>query len=688
MPTTILRVAILSPLRKLFDYLPPIDCVAETLQPGARILVPFGKQTKIGIIVAIAQHSDYPLEKLKPADALLDAEPLLPKTVLTLINWASRYYQSPLGEVFETALPNRLKKLKPTLHTPEPLASVQCQKKNSQKLNATLQSANTMLDSPSSLPIPTLNAEQQKALETITQQLGNFKTFLINGVTGSGKTEVYIRLIQESLKMKKQALVLVPEINLTPQLLSRFQARFSAPMAILHSGLTEKQRYLGWERARTGEVDIIIGTRSASFVPLKAPGVFIIDEEHDPSFKQQERFRYHARDVLIMRGSLEHCPVVLGTATPSLETLHNVNTDRFQNLPLPIRAGNAKAPTLAVLDVRHKRLEEGLSVGLLQAMREHLDQKNQVLLFLNRRGFAPVFMCLNCDWMASCQNCDARLIVHYGSKTLKCHHCDTSKPLVKECPNCNHKGLKPIGLGTERLEATLQRHFPNHSIIRIDRDTATKKGFMSDTLQRIETGEANILLGTQMVAKGHHFPNVTLVAILEMDNALFSADFRSGEKLGQLITQAAGRAGREDKPGHVVLQTAHPEHPLLKLLLTKGYLPFADALLTERRAIHLPPFSYQALIRAQAKQIEPAVDFLRFAKTQIAENEHSHCTVLGPVPAPMERRLGKHRAQLLLQSDRRSTLQKLLQALIPKLESHPNSSKVRWSLDIDPMDLY
>lgn len=673
---SILKVALPIPLRQVFDYLLPAQTKDFLPLPGMRVLVPFKTQTKVGIIVATAATSDYPLEKLKAAIDFLDCEPLFPKTVLELIQWASQYYHSPLGEVFEAALPNLLRKIKSTTtrNLPSKKTPTSFYRSAPQKSKAI-----TLMANPA----------QQHAIECIKEQFGTFKTFLLDGVTGSGKTEVYIRLVEEAVRCNVQALILVPEIGLTPQLFMRFQERFTVPIAILNSSVSDKKRLEAWENAKNGSAPIVIGTRLAAFVPLKSPGIFILDEEHDTSFKQQDGFRYHARDLLIMRGSLEQCPVVLGSATPSLETLHNVYTKRFQCLPLPARAGKASMPTVQILDIRHKKLEAGLSAQLIAAMYEQLERKGQILLFLNRRGYAPVWMCFTCGWVANCKNCDAKMTVHYQAQQLKCHHCERLMPLYTNCPACNRPGLKPIGVGTERLESALQKHFPDHTVIRIDRDTTRKKGAMQNTIDRIHNGEANILLGTQMIAKGHHFPNVTLVAILDIDHALFSLDFRSTEKMGQLITQVAGRTGRAERLGHVILQTCHPEHPLLKKILTEGYTHFANALLAERQAIQLPPYSHQALIRAEAKQLAGALNFLNAAKTLLSSSIiTTNLTLLGPISAPMERRQGKHRAHLLLQSQYRSALQKLLHTTVPQIETLANTSRIRWSLDVDPLDMY
>jgi primosomal protein N' (replication factor Y) len=670
----ILRVAISTPVRKLFDYLPPLENETPP-EIGARILIPFRTKKKIGIIIEITDQTDCPVEKLKRAHIILDTKSLFPKTLLQLIHWASQYYQTSLGDVFEAALPGRLRKTS-FLHLKP--------KKNKKALEKKL------------LPIPKitpteeiiLNDWQKKSVDAIKHSIGKFETFLLEGVTGSGKTQVYSEIIAHILNLGQQALILVPEIGLTPQLLARFQKQFNVPIACLNSSLTEKQRLEAWESARTGTAPIVIGTRSAAFVPLKTLGVLICDEEHDASFKQQEGFRYHARDLIIMRGALEQCPVILGSATPSMETLNNIHQGRFQHLKLPARAGNAVLPTLQVLDIRHKKLKEGLSAELIQTMQAHLDNKGQVLLFLNRRGFAPILMCFDCGWVSNCKNCDARLTLHARSKKLQCHHCEMSILIYTHCPACQSKNIKPVGVGTERLETTLTTLFPTRSIVRIDRDTTSKKGVKVETLDQIHKGETDILIGTQMIAKGHHFPNVTLVAILDIDHALFSTDFRSLEKMGQLVTQVAGRAGRAERLGHVLLQTCHPEHPVLKTLLNEGYSHFANLLLTERRLTHLPPYSYQALIRAEGHKLEYAVNFLNAIKSEIAKERDSNFKILGPVSAPMERRLGKYRVQLLLQANKRSLLQKCLNYLVPKIEIYPLANKIRWSLDIDPIDMY
>jgi primosomal protein N' (replication factor Y) len=539
--------------------------------------------------------------------------------------------------------------------------------------------------------IKTLNAEQQLAVNSIVASLQSYKPFLLEGVTGSGKTEVYMQAIEQCLAKNLQALVLVPEIGLTPQMLARFESRFSVPIAVLHSSISEKKRATAWKMAKEGTAAIVLGTRSSAFTPLKNPGLFIIDEEHDASFKQQDGFRYSARDLMVMRAYLEKCPIVLGSATPSLESLQNAKIGRYSRLLLPVRAGNAKLPKIQVLDIRHKKLDEGLSAQFIGAMKTHLEQNGQILLFLNRRGFAPTLMCFDCGFVANCKRCDAKLTLHSQSKKLRCHHCEYSCTVYERCPSCQNRNLSPLGVGTERVEAVLQRYFPDKEIVRIDRDSTSRKGKMEEALNKIHKQEAQILLGTQMLAKGHHFPNVTLVGILDIDQALFSNDFRSTERLGQLVTQVAGRAGRSDRLGQVMLQSCHPEHPLLQTLIEKGYTPFADHLLLERRATALPPFSYQVLIRSETKINTQSFNFLKQLKDIAQQSIHKNnlsLQILGPVTAPMEKKDGKYRCQLLLQANKRNALQSLMADLICYLEENSPPRSVRWSLDVDPIDMF
>lgn len=662
----IIRVALATPLRKLFDYLPLLS--APLPLPGARVRVPFGTKERIGVVAEIADHSDHPPNKLKCILECLDPEPLFSETILELIHWTSRYYHTSLGEVFDTALPSWLRKGKAIVEI-----------KRSEPKHPLI-------------PHPlTLNVYQEKAISEITRCLNTFVVHVLEGVTGSGKTEVYLGIMEKVLANHQQVLILVPEIGLTPQLIERVSARFHVPIAVLHSSISEKKRAEAFEMARQGIAPIVIGTRSAAFTPLKSPGLFIIDEEHDVSFKQHEGLRYSARDLLIKRATLEKCPIVLGSATPSLETLHNVLQERYQCLKLPERAKNTHPLSLQLLDIRHKKLEEGLSLALIEKMKLHLKNQGQILLFLNRRGFAPVLMCFDCGWIASCKNCDARLTLHAKKKLLRCHHCESQKPLPLQCDSCSSESLNPLGIGTERLEKVLTQHFPNEIITRIDRDTTHRKGSLQAAFDDIKTGRSNILIGTQMIAKGHDFPNITLVAIVDADNALFSVDFRSLERLGQLLTQVAGRAGRAEKKGEVVLQTCHPNHPLLHLLLEKGYRPFAESLLAERKLATLPPYTYQILLRASASKKERPYDFLNKLKTLLRTSaiaSPENVQVLGPLSAPMEKKQGFYRAQLLVQSHQRSLLQKIMTTVIQNMENEPLSRLVRWSVDVDPAEMY
>jgi primosomal protein N' (replication factor Y) len=532
------------------------------------------------------------------------------------------------------------------------------------------------------------NPQQQLAIDAVCAGLGRFGVFLLEGVTGSGKTEVYLQIIRTVLERGQQVLVLVPEITLTPQLEDRFRQRFAVSIALSHSKLTDKQRQAAWLQMQQGECSIMLGTRSALFTPLKNPGLIILDEEHDASFKQQEGFRFSARDIAVVRGKLLHIPVLLGSATPSLESLHNVDKQRYQLLHLPDRAGNAMEPVLQLMDIRNKRMQEGLSESLLEEMRRTLAKNEQVLLFLNRRGFAPTLICHGCGWVARCQRCDANLVIHFDEERLRCHHCGKEQRLINQCPACNTGELTPLGLGTERVEKVLTELFVDKVTVRLDRDSTQRKGSLENYLQQINQGRVDIILGTQMLAKGHHFPNVTLVAILDVDSGLFSIDFHAAEKLAQMIVQVSGRAGRAEKPGKVIMQTRQPDHPLLTTLIRQGYRSFAKTALAERKEALLPPFSYQALLRVQALDVDAPQLFFQAVTALVQKLNTGHTQVLGPVSAPMARRAGLYRYQLLFQNTRRQELHVLLDVLMPEIAKLKQAKKVRWSLDVDPVDLY
>jgi len=529
----------------------------------------------------------------------------------------------------------------------------------------------------------TLNKQQALAFSQLLFQEG-FNVWLLEGVTGSGKTEIYLQYIEEVLKKGKQVLVLVPEIGLTPQTVRRFQARFNVEIDVLHSNLNDTQRLNVWERARTGQSAIVIGTRSALFTQFSDLGLIILDEEHDGSFKQQDGWRYHARDLGIVLAQKLNIPILLGSATPSLESVNNVQNGKYHHLVLSKRAGNATALRQFVIDLKHQRIQNGLSEPLLKRMQEHLEKGNQVLLFLNRRGFAPVLLCHECGWIDECHHCEKPYTYHQHQRVLRCHHCGAQKTVPIQCGHCGSTHLVTTGLGTEQLEETLKARFPQYSIARIDRDSTARKGKLEGYLEDIQQGKSQILIGTQMLAKGHHFPNVTLVALVNVDNALFSLDFRAEERLAQLYVQVAGRSGRAEKQGEVVLQTHYPDHPLLTTLLEKGYQAFAEETLKLRHNMGLPPFSFQALFKAQCRHSEEAENALSQLASFFYEQKIEGLQVLGPIPAPFSKKAGQYRWQLLLQHASRKQLQAALSRYSPELIK---SSQVRLILDVDPLDL-
>jgi primosomal protein N' (replication factor Y) (superfamily II helicase) len=730
MKPPILRIAVGTPLYRCFDYLAPVDCDRAALLAGQRVRVPFGRRTTVGLLLEVVDHTDIATARLKRALEVLDTQPVIAPDIQALVNWASRYYQYPVGEAYAAAMPALLRQGQAAAIqqtpawrltaagralAPETLVRAPRQAAIIAALQAAPQGIDrAALDAPASVlhaltdkgwieTFPagdvlsastvtesphTLNPDQQRAVDAVALQLGEFASFLLEGVTGSGKTEVYLHLIDRVLARGQQVLVLVPEIGLTPQLVSRFHQRFPVALAVLHSGLTDRDRLNAWLAARAGSAPIVLGTRSAIFTPLARPGLVIVDEEHDASLKQQEGFRYSARDLAVWRARRLKVPVVLGSATPSLESLYNVEQKRYQHLVLPERTGRAELPVFRLIDVRQQPVQDGLTPLLLKEVERHLAADGQVLLFLNRRGFAPTLMCYGCDWVAECRRCDARLTWHHSDGRLHCHHCGSQRPVDTRCPQCGGHELHPQGQGTERVEQALAERFPDVEMLRIDRDTTRRKGALDRLLAQARDGQRQILLGTQMLAKGHHFPNVTLVGILDADQGLFSTDFRASERMAQLIVQVAGRAGRQDRPGQVVIQTAHPGHPLLATLVTQGYPAFAAAALEERKAAHLPPLTNLALLRAEATDAGAPVRFLEGVRERIRRAGSPGVEAWGPVPAGMERRAGRYRAQLLLQSDQRAGLQQLLDGLVRELEQSPETRRVRWSVDVDPADTY
>lgn len=533
-----------------------------------------------------------------------------------------------------------------------------------------------------------LNTEQATAVGAIRSEDTQFAAWLLAGVTGSGKTEVYLSVLENILAQGSQALVLVPEIGLTPQTIARFRERFNAPVEVLHSGLNDSERLSVWLRARNGEAAIVIGTRSALFTPFSRLGVIIIDEEHDSSYKQQEGWRYHARDLAVFRAREEGIPIVMGTATPALETLHNVQMGKYRQLTLSKRAGNAKPAVQHLLDLKGLPLKVGLSQPLLKRIKAHLQADNQVILFLNRRGYAPALLCHECGWIAECQRCDHYYTLHQNYRQLRCHHCDSQRPVPQQCPKCGSTHLVSVGVGTEQLENELAPLFPDTPITRIDRDTTSRKGSLEQHLADVHQGGARILIGTQMLAKGHHFPDVTLVALLDVDGALFSADFRSAERFAQLYTQVSGRAGRAGKQGEVILQTHHPEHPLLQILLQQGYDAFAKQALAERKSVFLPPYTSHIIVRSEDHDNQQSALFLQQLRNLLETSplKDDALWIMGPVPALQAKRGGRFRWQLLLQHPSRQLLQRLIKTSQPLINTLPQARKVKWTLDVDPID--
>lgn len=659
----ILQIALPTPLNRLFDYLPPAHVNVQQIKIGMRVKVPFQSRILIGIILNIKEKSDIPSHKLKSAFELIDETPLFTEEILKLCDWATNYYHDAIGEVIFNAIPPYLRQGK--ILTAEKLAP-------DKKV--------WLAETP-----PILNPEQMQAVSQIRQSSG-FQVFLLHGITGSGKTEVYLQLIDERLRQDKQALVLIPEIGLTPQTVTRFQARFNVPIALLHSAIANKKRAAAWLAAKEGTAKIIIGTRSAIFTPCANLGVIIVDEEHDGSYKQQDRFRYHARDVAVKRASLANIPIVLGSATPSFESFLNAKRSKYQYLTLNQRALTNEITHYTTIDLRQENLTGGLSDTLINAIKKTLAEENQVLLFLNRRGFAPLFYCPACAHRIHCKRCDAHMVFHTHPERLQCHHCQAKMTIPTHCPDCKSSPMLPVGIGTERIDEYLQKIVGDVPIIRLDRDTTQKKGSLEEALKKIHQEKKAILLGTQMLAKGHHFPQVTLVGIIDADSGLFSSDFRALEQMGQLLLQVAGRAGRAEKKGEVFIQTRHPHHPFLHALLQQDFASFANELLAERQALSLPPFTYFAILRAEAHHEKKAQDFLLNAK-KMGEKITKTIDLLGPMPALIAKKQGKYSQHLIIKANQRQALQQFLNQLQKEIEQDKKKSTVKWHIDVDPLEI-
>ncbi len=738
----VVQVAVPVPLRRLFDY----RCAAGGLAPGIRVEVPFGRRALVGVVVSNrpAQSS----RRLRRISAALDSENLFGEKLLELLVWAARYYHHPLGEALQTALPVALRKGKPLTdpgrrpfwravdpspegnadpapgeNTPAPLARAPLQERIYRHLRGAgwvdeaalrqqfpggrdalrrLRDKGLVETDLRAAPMPEaaitatagkleLNPQQRDAVRAISESAGGFASFLLHGITGSGKTEVYLEAAERCIAAGKQALILVPEIALTPQLVSRVRERLGDGVCVLHSALSAEKRYRAWWRARRGDAVAVLGTRSAVFTPLKSPGLILVDEEHDISYKQQDGFRYHARDLAIKRASLENIPVVLGSATPSMETRHNARRGRHRALILGSRTGAATLPRIAFVDLRRHRPFDGLSAPLLQAIEQRLERGEQSIVFLNRRGFAPIAQCRQCGWQAACERCDARLTYHRDLEQFQCHHCGHAGKAELTCGACRAQ-LILVGAGTQRLERRLKEKFPEARIRRLDRDRVAGQDKLERELEAIRLGHTDIIIGTQLIAKGHDFAAVTLVGVVNSDQGLYSVDFRAPEYLFQQLTQVSGRAGRAQSPGEVLIQTAHPEHHTLRHLGRHDFERFAGQCLAERRAANYPPFSRIALWRAESTQPTAALKFLRHTagvgKRMLARGGFDRVQIMDAVISPMEKLAGRYRAQLMVRGNHRGQLHRLLAGWIEAIENDPQSRRARWSIDVDPMEMF
>ncbi|UDG80845.1 Primosomal protein N' [Candidatus Hartigia pinicola] len=729
----VVQVALPVPLNHTFDYYLSDNMLTPPI--GGRVRVPFGKRQLCGIVISYNSKSEVPENQLKAVELVLDDETLFPKNLWRLLLWSSQYYHYPIGEVLLHALPTLLRQGKATKLSPTWQWKItECGERinlNTLKRSSRLKQVLSLLQSRSIYqyqvialklsksvlqtlqkkgyiarysiePISKkwqsqflvsgerlrLNSEQETAITAIREKDNEFSPWLLAGITGSGKTEVYLHALENILAQGKQALVLVPEINLTPQTINRFRKRFNAPVAILHSALNDSERLSVWLGAKQDKTAIIVGTRSALFTPFFRLGIIIIDEEHDSSYKQQNGWRYHARDLAVLRARNENIPIILGTATPSLETLLNIQKKKYHQLNLTLRAGDANLATQKLIDLKGQFLKHGLSKLLIKHIQDHLKKDNQVILFLNRRGYSSALICHECGWVFECQRCNHYYTFHQNSYQLLCHYCDSQSLIPQQCIDCGSTYLIPIGMGTEQLAEGITDLFPSVPVTRIDRDTTRRKGAFSKYLNEIHAGGARILIGTQMLAKGHHFPDVTLVALLNIDGALFSNDFRSAERFAQLYIQVSGRAGRSGKPGEVFLQTHYPEHPLLLTLLDRGYDAFSRDAMEERRVTMLPPFTNHILIRSEDQNNQDSQKFLEKVRCYVVEHSKndSRLWILGPTPAIQAKRSGYFRWYLLLQHPSRSYLKKLTEKVCFQLHSQPGRRKVKWNIDVDPID--
>lgn len=733
----ILHVAVPVPLRRLFDYLPPDNQHSE-IRPGVRVRISFGHHVLVGIVVSVDSTTAFERSKLKAVLGVIDQQALFAQSHLDWLLWVARYYHFPVGEALFSMLPAQLRKpvraeskqipvirlvadkaaasLAEFQRAPKQKKIIEYFKLNkeltstefNQLFHSSHQALNGLINKGwleksfakknadtknksqnmyvATTPSLSLNSEQLNAITSVSRSLDKYSSYLLNGVTGSGKTEVYLSIIEKVLQKSKQVLVLVPEIGLTPQLVERFKRRLKQNIAVLHSGLNNSERQNQWLDAKEGHARILLGTRSAIFTPLENLGLIIIDEEHDLSYKQQDSLRYSSRDIALLLAKRKNIPIILGSATPSFETLLNVEQGKCTNLVLSKRAGIAQAPQLTLIDLKKQHLIEHFSAVLLQRMEKKLEQQQQVLIFINRRGFAPTLICHQCAWVAACQRCEQHMTVHKQSSQLRCHHCGAETKLPTACVKCHSDELRTLGFGTQKIEDFLRARFPQTEVIRIDRDTTRRKGSFQALINKIQHGKNQILLGTQMLAKGHDFPNVSLVGILDADQGLYGSDLRSGEKMAQLITQVAGRAGRAEIPGEVLIQTYHPEHIVLTTLVQQDYTAYAKMGLEEREAAGFPPFIRSILFRAEAVKQQHAFEFLSNLRNYSGLKNAQLVECLGPVAPAMEKKAGRFRSQLLLLSSHRPELHRLTGELTEYISTQKIGKKVRWSIDVDPMD--
>ncbi len=722
-------VGLAVPLRERFDYAVPPELPMPAV--GARVRVPFGRRRTVGIVLGHPPGSDLDPHQIRAIDAVVDAHALLDAATLELLEWAAAYYHHPIGEAVMQGVPvwlregRELSELSPAHYgltatgrdavhdgtlrrAPKQAEAVQLVCENERLSAEDLRAAGISNDvlrrllergflervaapaestcnAHTTRPAPELTDDQRSVVERLRTQPEGFRVNLLYGVTGSGKTEIYLRLIEDAIAQGRQALLLVPEIGLTPQLVARLRERFAEELAVLHSGLSDRERCAAWSRARSGAAGLVVGTRSAVFAMLPRLGLIVVDEEHDSSYKQQTGFRYSARDLAIVRARQAGIGVVLGSATPSLESLQNAAARRYGWFELPQRIGSAGQPRVRIIDLNVHAQRNGLSTPLLEEIQAHLERHRQVIIFLNRRGFAPTLFCPQCGKCEQCRNCDAHMSIHARDGRLRCHHCGASTRLQWSCPECGGERVA-VCAGTQRVENELQSLFADYALARLDRDAAGSGERIDAVLSAVAAGETDILVGTQMLTKGHDFARVTLVGILNADQGLFGTGFRGEERLAQSIVQVAGRAGRRDEPGELIVQTHFPNHPLLRTLLESGYLACAQGMLEGRRAAGWPPFSAVALITAESQQREAAHALLRNVRRQ-ARSRLGDARLLGPAPAAMERRQGRYRAQLLLQSAQRSVLHAALGHIVKILGAMRVERGVRWAIDVDPIDV-